>query len=281
MGRLTVRSKVTTIDLGKDPARRGRTDTLIAEEPLELRVNGTAVAVTMRTPGSDIEWLHGFLLTEGVITDRSQVAAARYCDGAVTDAETGTPRNTYNVVDVTLAPGVAAPDDTVSRQFYTTSSCGTCGKASIDAIRTRQQWPTDTDDTRWPAELLMRLPERLREQQQAFERTGALHAAGLFGADGEALVVREDVGRHNAVDKVLGWALLQDRLPATGTALVVSGRAAFELTQKAAMAGVSTMVAVSAPSSLAVAFAGEAGMTLCGFVRHPRMNVYAGAERIS
>ena len=242
---------------------------------MELRVDGRPLAVTMRTPGHDVELAHGFLLTEGVITAADQLAAARYCD-SVDD----TGANTYNVLDVALAPGVAPPETGVERNFYTTSSCGVCGKASLDAVRLRTRFSPAGDPVRVDATTLYGLPDALREAQRIFESTGGLHAAGLFTTDGTALVVREDVGRHNAVDKVLGWALLQGRVPASGCVLMVSGRASFELVQKAVMAGVPVLAAVSAPSSLAVELAVESGMTLVGFLRGTTMNVYAGPERI-
>jgi len=242
---------------------------------MELRVDGRPLAVTMRTPGDDVELAHGFLLTEGVITGAGELAAARYCD-SVDD----TGANTYNVLDVTLAPGVAPPAAGVERNFYTTSSCGVCGKASLDAVRLRTRFSPAGDSVRVDAETLYGLPETLRSNQRLFDSTGGLHAAGLFTADGSPLVVREDVGRHNAVDKVLGWALLHGRAPATGHVLMVSGRASFELVQKAAMAGVPVLAAVSAPSSLAVELAVDSGITLVGFLRGTAMNVYSGAERI-
>lgn len=283
MGRVTQRAKVTTIDLSAvaDSRQRVRTDTLTVEEPLELRVGGSPLTVTMRTPGHDIELVHGFLLSEGVIASAADVGLARYCEGAVVSGESGFEENTYNVIDVTLAPHVRAPATDLARNFYTSSSCGVCGKASIEQLRARTAWPVRDDAASWPAALVAALPDRLRAEQRSFERTGGLHAAGLFGRDGELLVVREDVGRHNAVDKVLGWALLAGRLPASGCVLMVSGRASFELTQKAIMAGIPCLAAVSAPSSLAVETAADAGMTLVGFVRGQRLNVYAGAERIT
>jgi FdhD protein len=258
----------------RPPTRRP--DTLAVEEPMELRVDGRALAVTMRTPGHDVELAHGFLLTEGVITGPGDVVTARWCDSVDDDGV-----NTYNVLDVALAPGVAPPDPGVERNFYTTSSCGVCGKASLDAVRLRSRFSPADDPVRVDATTLYGLPDALREAQRIFDSTGGLHAAGLFTADGTLLVVREDVGRHNAVDKVLGWALLNDRVPAAGSVLMVSGRASFELVQKAVMAGVPLLAAVSAPSSLAVALAVEAGMTLVGFLRGTAMNVYAGAERIT
>lgn len=273
MGRLTARRPVLRITAG---VRDRRPDTLAVEEPLELRVAGKPLAVTMRTPGHDVELAHGFLLTEGVVTGIADVASARYCD-SVDDSG----RNTYNVLDIALAPGVAPPDPGVERNFYTTSSCGVCGKASLDAVRLRTQHSPAADPIQVPQQLVVTLPDRLREEQRVFDRTGGLHAAGLFTADGEALVVREDVGRHNAVDKVFGWALLNGRVPAKETVLVVSGRASFELVQKAVMAGAAMLVAVSAPSSLAADLADESGLTLAGFVRGGSMNVYTHPHRIT
>lgn len=272
MGRLTVRHPVLRLSAGH--ATR-RPDRLAVEEPLELRVGGHALAVTMRTPGHDVELAHGFLLTEGAIGSVSDVVSARYCDSV--DAA---GRNTYNVLDVEFAPGVAAPASGVDRNFYTTSSCGVCGKASLDAVRLRSRFPVDEDPVQVSSQTLFAMPDALRAGQRLFESTGGLHAAGLFTAGGHLLVVREDVGRHNAVDKVLGWALLNDRVPAGGCVLMVSGRASFELVQKAVMAGIPMLAAVSAPSSLAVDLAAESGMTLVGFLRGTSMNVYAGAERI-
>jgi FdhD protein len=273
MGRVTVRRPVVRV---REQGVNRRPDALAAEEPLELRVDGRALAVTMRTPGHDVELAHGFLLTEGVITSAEDIATARYCD-SVDD----TGRNTYNVLDLALAPGVPPPDDGVERRFYTTSSCGVCGKASLDAVRTRTVFPPGEDPVELPAEVLFGLPDALRAAQKVFDSTGGLHGAGLFTADGTLLAVREDVGRHNAVDKVLGHALLSGGVPAAGTVLMVSGRASFELTQKAVMAGVPALAAVSAPSSLAVEMADDAGMTLIGFLRGRSMNIYAGASRVT
>ncbi len=208
----------------------------------------------MRTPGHDVELAHGFLLSEGVLTDPADVTLARYCDSV--DAQ---GRNTYNVLDLILAAGVPAPDPGVERNFYTTSSCGICGKASLDAVRTTTRFSPAADRMRISPSTLAELPDALRAAQRIFDSTGGLHAAALFTATGELLVAREDVGRHNAVDKVLGWALLRGRVPATGCVLMVSGRASFELVQKAVMAGVPVLAAVSAPSSLAVDLAVEAG----------------------
>ena len=272
MGRVTVRRPVRHIS---DGTSRRRPDALAAEEPMELRVDGRSLAVTMRTPGHDVELAHGFLLTEGVIGSREDIATARYCD-SLDDAG----RNTYNVLDVALAPGVPAPDDSVERRFYTTSSCGVCGKASLDALRTRTRFSPADDPVTVSTEVLFSLPDALRAAQRVFDSTGGLHGAGLFTSDGTLLVAREDVGRHNAVDKVIGHALLEGLVPATGCVLMVSGRASFELTQKAVMAGIPALAAVSAPSSLAVETALDTGMTLVGFLRGRSMNVYAGDQRV-
>ncbi len=273
MGRLTVRRPV--LRLTPDGGTRSRPDSLVAEEPLEIRVGGSPLSVTMRTPGHDVELAHGFLLTEGVIGTGDDVAVARYCNSV---DEQG--RNTYNVLDVDLAPGVEPPDASLERNFYTTSSCGVCGKASLDAVKLKTRHSPAADPMTLHREVLVSLPDRLRAQQKVFGSTGGLHAAGLFRADGSLVVAREDVGRHNAVDKALGHVLIDGGIPATGTVLMVSGRASFELVQKAVMAGVPALAAVSAPSSLAVELAEEAGMTLVGFLRGQKGNVYTGAERI-
>lgn len=246
------------------------------EEPLEIRVGGAALSITMRTPGHDFDLAAGFLVSEGVISRGDECGAIRYCAGATANGE-----NTYNVLDVTLAPGVAKPDPSLERNFYMTSSCGLCGKASIDAVRTLSAYPVAHDHVSITAEFLVDLPGRLRAGQDVFQKTGGLHAAALFDAlTGELLVLREDVGRHNAVDKVIGWAVTENRLPLRSTVLMVSGRASFELTQKASMAGIPVMAAVSAPSSLAVELATELGMTVVGFLRGDSMVVYSGEQRI-
>ncbi|OKK04331.1 formate dehydrogenase family accessory protein FdhD [Streptomyces sp. CB03234] len=274
MGRVTERRRVIRI---RDGAVSTRPDTLVAEEPLEIRLNGKPLAVTMRTPGDDFALAAGFLVSEGVLGAAGDVRNIVYCAGAKED---GT--NTYNVVDVQLAPGVAVPDITLERNVYTTSSCGLCGKASLDAVRTTARFPiADTPPVRVEPELLAALPDRLRAAQRVFDRTGGLHAAALFSEDGELLDVREDVGRHNAVDKLVGRALREDLLPLDRAILLVSGRASFELAQKAVMAGIPVLAAVSAPSSLAVDLAAETGLTLVGFLRGRNMNVYAGEDRIA
>ncbi|MGY0490740.1 formate dehydrogenase accessory sulfurtransferase FdhD [Streptomyces sp. WG-D5] len=273
MGRVTERRKVIRI---RDGQVSTRPDTLVAEEPLEIRLNGKPLAITMRTPGDDFPLAAGFLVSEGVLGSAADLQNIVYCAGATEDGS-----NTYNVVDVRTAPGVVLPDITLERNVYTTSSCGLCGKASLDAVRTTARFPiADTPPVRMEPELLASLPDRLRESQRVFDRTGGLHAAALFDESGRLVDIREDVGRHNAVDKLVGRALQNGELPLSRSILMVSGRASFELAQKAVMAGIPVLAAVSAPSSLAVDLAVESGLTLVGFLRGSSMNVYAGEERI-
>ena len=273
MGRVTERRRVLRV---REGGSGHRADTLVAEEPLEIRLNGKPLAITMRTPGDDFALAAGFLVSEGVLFSADDVANIVYCAGATADGS-----NTYNVVDVTLAPGVPVPDITLERNVYTSSSCGLCGKASLDAVRTTARLPIDdTPPVRIGTDVLAALPDRLRAAQAVFERTGGLHAAALFTPEGELLDVREDVGRHNAVDKLIGRALRGGRLPLSRDVLLVSGRASFELAQKAVMAAIPVLAAVSAPSSLAVDLAAETGLTLIGFLRGPSMNVYAGEHRV-
>lgn len=272
MGRVTVRRRVLRI---RDGVAAHQPDTLAAEEPMEIRVGGRPLTITMRTPGNDFDLAAGFLVSEGVVNAADHVAGIRYCAGATADGG-----NTYNVVDVVLGAGVAAPDPSLERNFYTTSSCGLCGKASLDAARTSAAWSVADDPLTIGPETLAAVPDRLRAAQRVFDRTGGLHAAGLFTADGELLCLREDVGRHNAVDKVIGDALLAGLLPLRGKILMVSGRASFELVQKALMAGIPMLASVSAPSSLAADFAEETGLTLVGFLRGTSMNVYTGSRRV-
>ena len=277
MGRVTRRTPTYRLDLSDPAATRitRRPDTVTVEEPLEIRVGNVSLAVTMRTPGDDFDLAIGFLLTEGLIGAAEDVRTLMHCQDP---GEDGLP--TYNVVDVTLAPGVTPLPTSAARRFYTTSSCGICGKASIDAITTTSRYAVAQDRAQVDPRVLATLPKTLRAHQLVFDRTGGLHAAGLFTAEGELLVAREDVGRHNAVDKVIGWAAREGRLPLAGHVLCVSGRASFELTQKALMAGIPTLAAISAPSSLAVELATEAGMTLVGFVRDPKLTVYSGSDRL-
>jgi FdhD protein len=271
MGRVT-RSRMV-LRLGPELASR-RSDTLAVEEPLEVRLNGDPFVVTMRTPGDDIDLVHGLLHSEAVIASRDDLVTARYCDGVGPDG-----LNTYNVLDVSLGAGVAPPDPGLRRNVLTTSACGVCGSTTIDTVMHESHYTLDPE-VRFAQELIASAPLRLRERQRAFDKTGGLHAAGLLSVTGDLLVVREDVGRHNAVDKVVGWAIREQRLPMSDSILAVSGRASFELTQKAVLAGIPILVAVSAPSSLAVELAEEAGLTLVGFVRGDTMNVYTHPERV-
>jgi FdhD protein len=249
----------TETDVLRFPAGERERDRVAVEDPLEIRVNGEAVAVTMRTPGHDEELAFGFCLSEGIPAERAQPSA----DLAA------------NTVDVE-APGF--DPEALKRSFYTTSSCGVCGKGALEAVAV-ESTPIDSD-LRAPVDLVASLPAKLRETQAAFEATGGLHATGLFDLRGELLCVREDVGRHNAMDKVIGWAAANELLPLAAHLLCVSGRASFELVQKAALAGCPVLVAVGAPSSLAVELAGDRGITLCGFVRAGRANVYTHPERV-
>ncbi len=259
--------------------REVRDDAIAVEEPLEIRIqvpeSGArhAIAVTMRTPGHDRELAVGFLLSEGLLRGPDDVTAVAHCGGV-----RGEPQE--NVINVTLAPGVPFDAARFTRNVYTTSSCGICGKASIEMVRAVCP-PRPETGLRFPAAALHALPKRLAEAQPVFARTGGLHASALFNAKGDVELVREDVGRHNALDKVLGALLLDRRLPASGSVLLVSGRASYELVQKALMAGIPILAAVGAPSSLAVETARELGMTLVGFLRDGRFNVYCGDERIS
>ena len=278
MSRITQRARVLALRIGDEGevVQRRRDDVLAAEEPLEIRLGGRSFSVTMRTPGDDFDLVAGFLVSEGVVRAAEHLPRMIVCAGEPGEA------STYNVIDVTLGEGATPPDASAERHVYTTSSCGICGTASIEAVRKASAFerpgagePVITLAT------LLGLPDRLREEQAVFERTGGVHAAGLFTSDGELLCLREDVGRHNAVDKVVGWALREGRLPLRDAVLQVSGRASFELVQKCAMAGIPIMSAVSAPSSLAVELARDAGITLAGFSRGDRVNVYAGAGRIA
>ena len=272
-----------------------RADMLAVEEPLEIRIGGRPLTVTMRTPGDDIDLAAGFLFCEGLLNPSVDLRQIRMCD--------------ENVADVTLEPtgaspgavdgldgleerdrAEAGPDGPIERatdsrrarrNFLTTSACGVCGKESIDAIRVRSRYQPAADPVEVSPGVLAALPGRLREAQRVFASTGGLHAAGLFDSGGSLLVLREDVGRHNAVDKIVGWALREGRLPLAGHVLLVSGRASFELVQKAYMAGIPLLAAVSAPSSLAVGLAEETGMTLVGFLRGTSMNVYTGEQRVA
>lgn len=253
-------------------------DVLAAEEPLEIRIEygpmdariQKSISVTMRTPGSDFELASGFLYTEGIIAAKDDIAAIHHCNGAA-----------GNVVKVQLAPAVSPDMEKLDRHFYTTSSCGVCGKSSIEAVRVARR-PVDEqeDGLRFSPSLIYRLPELLRDQQELFAYTGGLHGCALFNTEGQLLVTREDVGRHNAVDKLIGYAMQKDMLPLNDHILLLSGRASFELVQKATMAGIRATAAVGAPSTLAVQMAEENKMTLIGFLRGARFNIYSGAQRV-
>jgi FdhD protein len=273
----TARHRIVRVRLDESGAvaLSQRPDTLAVEEPMEIRLGDTPFTVTMRTPGHDVELALGFLLAEGVISGPADVRSARHCPDAARD-RAGDP--THNVVEVVLAPRVAPPAPGRYRQV--SSACGVCGTESIEEIRARSAYDLSVDAVRLDPRVLAALPDRLRGGQRVFERTGGLHAAGLFTPGGELLCLREDVGRHNAVDKVVGWALQEGRLPLAGLVLQVSGRASFELVQKAWTAGCPVLAAVSAPSSLAADLARQAGLTLVGFSRGSGFNVYAGAQRL-
>lgn len=252
-----------------------RTDAVAREEPLEIRVRTTttepvSVAITMRTPGADAELAAGFLWSEGIITGAVQIVGA-------SEGGTRQPGGFRNIVTVTLSE---ISKNVAARQFYLTSSCGVCGKASLEAVETLSTFAFRRGQPVWSAAMIHTLGDKLRAAQNTFDRTGGLHAAGLFDPEGNLVAVREDVGRHNAVDKIVGSALLANRLPLSRSLLFVSGRASFELVQKTVMAGIPALAAVGAPSSLAVSLAKDAGVTLLGFVRGERFNVYANAERI-
>ena len=266
MGRITERRRVLRI--GGDRPGWGD-DRLVAEEPLEIRLAGRTLAVTMRTPGDDLELALGYCITEGLVASPEDVAEIRNCAD--------------HTVDVTLRPDVAVDEEAVqaaTRLTTTTSACGLCGSASVESVRRALRWPVADDAVLVDPEVLAALPDKLREAQRVFARTGGLHAAGLFRPDGSLVAAREDVGRHNAVDKLIGTAAREQQLPLSGHVLLVSGRASFELAQKAVMAGIPVLAAVSAPSALAVQLADEAGLTLVGFLRGPRMNVYTHPERV-
>ncbi|HLH54832.1 MAG TPA: formate dehydrogenase accessory sulfurtransferase FdhD [Verrucomicrobiae bacterium] len=245
-------------------------DRLAREEPLEIRVRGRGIAVTMRTPGHDEDLAAGFLLSEGIIRKPSDITAMGPC------ARSDSPENTLNVF---LAPSVRLNLKRLTRHVFASSSCGLCGKASIDAVQ--QEFPPVTSNVRVSIQVIRTFPGAMRAAQPAFEKTGGLHAAAVFTETGELIVLREDVGRHNAVDKVIGYGLRAGKLPFADNVLLVSGRASFEIMQKALAARVPIVCAVSAPSSLAVEFARESGQTLVGFIRGDSLNVYAGRQRLS
>jgi len=265
---------VRTVPVARFDRHRSRTleDAVAREEPLEIRLGGASVGVVMRTPGHDEELALGFVITERVVRSLDEVASVRHCD-RVSD-----PEAEDNVIRVTLRPGVSVDLEALRRNLFASAACGICGKATIEnALRTA---PPLEDDTSFPSAMFHELPGRLGAEQAVFARTGGLHAAGLFTADGTLLAAREDVGRHNAVDKVIGWAGREGMLPLSGHALIVSGRVSYEIVQKALAARIPVVAAVSAPTSLAVRLATEAGMTLIGFLRGDGMNVYSRRDRL-
>jgi FdhD protein len=272
----TVETEITAYDGG---TVQQRYDRLATEEPLEIRMRAgghtRTVAITMRTPGADFELAAGFLYNEGVLASFDALREITYCvDRDVAEEQR------YNIVNVDLHGSELPPLDALERHFTMTSACGVCGKANIDALRDRGLTPVRSA-LRVERGLIVALPERLAAAQRVFASTGGLHAAALFDARGNVLAVREDVGRHNALDKIVGWALINGKLPLDAHIVLLSGRASYELVQKAISAGIAVVCAVSAPSSLAVDLAREFGVTLAGFVRGPRFNVYSGAERIA
>lgn len=267
--------KVRRLEVAPDQIR-WISDELATEEPLELRLvagnEHRTIAVTLRTPGNDFELAAGFLFGEGVIQRRSEIKRIAYC------VEEG-QEQLYNIVSVELRSQALPRLPTLERHFFTTSACGLCGKASIESLSARGLSPVSGDST-ISAKVLQELPEKLRKAQQLFDLTGGLHAAALFDLEGNLIALREDIGRHNAMDKLVGWALLEGKLPLAPCIVVVSGRASFELVQKALAAGIPIFASVSAPSNLAVDLAASFGMTLAGFLRGERFNVYAHPERI-
>lgn len=278
MGRVTQRKRILRVTRNAEAEvvnRRSKFDTLAVEEPLEIRIGGDSFTVTMRTPGNDFELVAGFLVAEGVIASGEDLRGLRYCAG--TDEQ---GNQTYNVIDADLDPLLARPSILEQRNVLTTSACGICGTTSIDAVEKTLPTACAGPQLSIDEQTLLQLPDALRQSQQVFEKTGGVHAAGLFDGEGQLICLREDVGRHNAVDKVVGWAFMNDRLPLAGTVLQVSGRASFELVQKAALGGIEMLSAVGAPSSLAVDLADRAGLTLAGFSRGRSINIYTHDHRV-
>jgi FdhD protein len=263
---------LTQVSEWDDGSVRRKEDYLAAEEPLEIRVGERPLSVTMRTPGNDLELTAGFLFTEGLVLRREQILK-------LDPNQESKEANRGNVVRAELASECFVDSEKLQRNFFAASSCGICGKASIEAVRSRTLQPPNPNFEVDP-EILLRIPDSLRESQAVFGRTGGLHGAALFDRSGKLLVVREDIGRHNAVDKVIGWALLEGRVPLADSILLVSGRGGFEIVQKAIVAGLPVVASVSAPSSLAVQLAREMRLTLIGFLRGRRFVIYASEERI-
>ncbi|MHC6177885.1 formate dehydrogenase accessory sulfurtransferase FdhD [Glutamicibacter sp. X7] len=273
MGRKIVRQRI--IRATADGVRRPRDERLAGEEPLEIRFGSTAFTTSMRTPGDDFDLVAGFLVAEGIVRSPEHLVSMRYCAG--TDEQ---GNQTYNVIQVQLGFGAEVPDLSAARNVVTSSACGICGTNSIDEVRKKSPHELDLASARVELGVLLGMPDTLRDAQKLFSSTGGVHAAGLFDLNGRLLILREDVGRHNAVDKVIGAALRSGKLPLRDCVLQVSGRASFELVQKAAMAGIPVLTAVSAPSSLAVALAEESQMTLAAFSRGSSVNLYTHTDRI-
>jgi len=273
MARASRSADLTQVTEWNDGTTTRKDDFLAAEEPLEIRIGENPLSVTMRTPGHDVELAAGFLFTEGLVQRREQIVAL---ENAANDDD----GKRGNVVRAAVVSEALPDFDKLRRHFFAASSCGICGKASIDAVRSRLL-RTPNSEFRVKPELIVSLPDVLRSAQDVFERTGGLHAAALFDSGGKLLIVREDIGRHNAVDKVVGWALLNGRIPLSDSVLLVSGRGGFEIIQKATVAGIPVVASVSAPSSLAVQLARELRLTLIGFLRGKRFVVYAGEERLA
>lgn len=272
--------KHTTIQKISDSGVESKPDLLAIEEPLEIRIGFGSISerqqkslsVTMRTPGHDFELAVGFLFTEGIIQNFDQIESVKYCEDG------GKQEQKENIVRVELKPDVKIDFEKLQRHFYTTSSCGVCGKSSIDAVKVNCE--SISDSFKISSDTIHTLPDKLRKAQQVFEHTGGLHASALFDSNGNLILIREDVGRHNALDKIVGAMLFKSEIPLSSYALLVSGRASFELIQKAAVAGIPVLAAVGAPSSLAVQLANDVNMTLLGFVRDKRFNIYCGNERV-
>ena len=279
---MTSSSLAIQVDKISGDSAKSQADHVAVEEPLEIRLGyatpegrtAQSVSITMRTPGDDAELACGFLYSESIIHSANDIAEVKHCGPAAPDS------GNHNIIRVDLASHVTVDLGRLQRHFYTTSSCGVCGKSSLDALRVTGAEPLYDNRTQFSREVLTKMPVALREHQQTFDQTGGLHAAAAFDSRGEILVVREDVGRHNAVDKVVGTLLADDKLPASDLGLMVSGRASFELMQKALMAGMPLLAAVGAPSSLAVALAQEFNVSLVGFLRGDTFNIYSAGERI-
>jgi len=280
---MTTSSHAVDISKVSDSLQQALTDYVAIEEPLEIRLGfstpegrvSRSISITMRSPGHDDELAAGFLFTESIVKQASDIVSIDPCGSAAPDS------GHFNVIRVELSPTVEVDLGRLQRHFYTTSSCGVCGKASLDALRAVGVEAITTDGPMFAKHALISVPEKLRTQQDTFDKTGGLHASAVFDVGGNLLATMEDIGRHNAVDKVIGALLLGDKLPASDYGLVVSGRASFELMQKATVAGIPLLAAVSAPSSLAVQVAQEFNMTLVGFLRGNTFNIYAGAQRIA